>query len=178
MLSVVKIIIFVFILVLYMLLFVLSLMVELFQCTFCGHTRATRQAFRRHLTLQHDADCRLEKGVSGKFADVIVVLFAKELASRVSVQRKGQRHVHRRAHEKAAMEPVVVPPWFLSSISARYSTPTAEASVAPIFVPADEACSSVTSEFDLGSGTNDSIDWECEELRHIVETDEIPPPDL
>jgi len=155
----------------------------MFQCTFCGHTTTTRQNFRRHLTLKHDADCRFEKGESGKFADVIVALSAAELASRVAVLRKGQRHVRRRGHERRAVEPVeiplatVLPTSFVSSISANYSTPTAEATETH-HVPADEACSSVASEFNFGHANNVSIDWEREELLFMDMTSEIPPPDL
>ena len=155
----------------------------MFQCMFCGHSTATRQALRRHLTFKHDADCRLEKGASGKFSDVIAVLSAEELAVRVAVLKKGQRHVRRRVHEKAMAELVVVPPVkrqptsFVSSIPARYSTPSTKAT-GSIFRPVDEAGSSWTSEFDLGSAVNESTHGECEELRHFDGTDDIPHPDL
>jgi len=135
----------------------------MFQCTFCGHTTAARQNFRCHLTLKHDADCRFEKGESGKVADVIVALSAAELASRVAVLKKGQRHVRRRDHEKRAVDPVEIPlataqpTSFVSSISAHYSTPTTKATET-YYVPAEEARSSVASEFNFGSAVNELID--------------------
>ena len=171
------------------------------ECAYCGFATSNRQTFRRHLTFKHDADCRYEKGLSGRFYDVIVKLHGEELASRVAVLRNGQRHVRRRKFEKKAVDRVTVLPAERTSAVPMVSAATSHqllqvavssAAVSPVKTSATvssvraEPCyqaagnaSPAGSMYDFTSGVNTSIDFGCEELLETMGPDgAVPLPDL